>query len=68
MIAVNTCTYTALFPELACADDGPLQVDHDSDLDLSELLGLLDHFNKHLVFFVLNGAHVDAEDVCTLLY
>ena len=60
-------SYRTFLSELARANHWPLQIDHDSDLDLGELLRLLDHLYKHLVFLVLYSAHVDAEDVRALL-
>jgi hypothetical protein len=54
--------------ELASANDWPLQVNHHPHLHLSEFLGLLDHLNEHLVLLLLYSAHIDPEDVSTLLY
>jgi hypothetical protein len=44
-----------------------LEIDHDSHFYLGKLLGLLDHLDEDFVLLVLNGGHVDSEDVCALL-
>jgi len=44
-----------------------LEIDHDSHFHLGKLLGLLDHLDEDFVLLVLNGGHVDSEDVGALL-
>ena len=59
-------TYRTLVSEFTCSNDWSLKINHYSTFNFGKLLSFLDHFNKDLVLFVLDGTHVDSEYIGTL--
>ena len=64
----NIQAYGAFFAELTSANHWTLEVDHDSNFHFGKFLSFLDHLYENFMLFVLNGRHVDAENVRTLFY